>query len=476
MNPSDLLLSDIKSASRALRGGDTSAAELVSAALERIECEDPELHAFVTVDHEGAMATARRADDELRRGHLRGPLHGIPIAIKDNLPTAGLRTTYNSRAYASWVPAQDNPAVARLRDAGAIIIGKTNLNEFGWSRPSASDLVPPPLNPWNRNHLAIGSSSGSGVAVTSGMALAALGTDGGGSTRLPASQMHLVGLKPTRGAVPTARGAVDELSVVGVLTHTAEDAAIVFAAIAHREIPTWEAGPRRVRLGVPTPQLEALPVELDVLSAYHEDLQALAAAGAEIVEVDLPHLTHARDANFVLLAALVHADHSRDLRDHYADIGVEARLRHLVGATLSLEDCGNARHVGALFEADLAAIMDHCDLLVTPVSTVATTAAARRPGEHNRGLNATFTSPLNLIGWPAISVPTAHRSDGLPIGLHFVARPNQESLLLQFAVSVSGALMGEQLGSGPASQDSKDAAPIEGASRPAAAGSGERLQ
>lgn len=445
MNAADLLTSEIAEASQALQRRDLSAVELVRACLDRIEEANPVLNAFITVDYDGALAAAKRADDEIAADQHRSALHGIPVAVKDNLPTAGLRTTYNSRAYASWTPARDVLAVSRLRDAGAIIVGKCNLNEFGWSIPDPSDLAPPPRNPWNSEHLAVGSSSGSAVAVASGMCMAALGTDGGGSTRLPASQMHLVGLKPTRGVVPGVEGPLDELSVVGVLARTGGDAAAVFAAVAQRRLPQLTSF-KELRLGVPLRQINSLPVEPDVANAYQADLDALAAAGAQIIDVDLPHLEDARDANFVLLVALAHAAHSQDLRDRYNDIGVSARRYHLVGSVLSEEDCVNARRVAAVFESELTLALHNCDVLVTPVSTVATTAAARRPGEHNRGLNSTFTSPLNITGWPAISVPTAHRSQGIPIGLHAIGRPNEEDSLLRFAAWSRSTLVGDDKG------------------------------
>src|ERR1700678_98327 len=276
----------------AATGAALTAAALTAAALDAIAAADPGLHAFITVDAEGARAAAAAAD---RGGADRsGALYGLPVAIKDNIPTAGLRTTFNSRAYADWTPARDAPAVRRLRLAGAVIVGKTNLNEFGWSLPSEDDLVPPPRNPWNTAHLMVGSSSGSAAAVAAGMVPVALGTDGGGSTRLPASQANLVGLKPGRGVIPGTGTPVDEISTIGVLGRSADEVMKVFSVLAGRAAQRWDRAVFPLRLAVPRRQIESLDIETDVRVAFETDVRALADAGAEIADVDLPHLETAR--------------------------------------------------------------------------------------------------------------------------------------------------------------------------------------
>jgi aspartyl-tRNA(Asn)/glutamyl-tRNA(Gln) amidotransferase subunit A len=428
-----LLTAGLAAISNSLGRGEVTAADLTEAALARVASADPDLRAFITVDADGARAAAADADRAISRGERYGPLHGVPVAIKDNIPTAGLRTTYNSRAYAFWTPVTDAPAVERLRRAGAVVLGKTNLNEFGWSVPSADDLAPPPRNPWNTAHLTVGSSSGSAVAVAAGMTAVALGTDGGGSTRLPASQTNLVGLKPGRDAIPGVGAPIDEISMIGMLGRTAADVAQMFSVLAGRPVPQPDSFELPLRLAVPRRQIESLDIEDDVRSAFEADLQALTEFGAHVTEIDLPHLETARDGNFVLLAALAHAMHAPDLRERYARLGVSARRYHLAGSFVSVEDSINARRVGKLFAAELDQALGRSAGLVTPVSTVATTAAARRPGEHNRGLNSTFTSPFNLIGWPAISIPSRRGREGIPIGLQVAARPNYEEWLLELA-------------------------------------------
>jgi aspartyl-tRNA(Asn)/glutamyl-tRNA(Gln) amidotransferase subunit A len=425
-----LLTAGVAAITEALASGAVTAADLTDAALGVIATDDPGLHAFITVDHQGARAAAAAADAAASRGR---PLHGLPVAIKDNIPTAGLRTTFNSRAYADWTPATDAPAVRRLRSAGAIVIGKTNLNEFGWSLPSEDDLAPPPRNPWNTAHPLVGSSSGSAAAVAAGMVPVALGTDGGGSTRLPASQTNLVGLKPGRGVIPGTGSPLDEISTIGVLGRSAADVMTIFSVIADRVAPRWDHAEFAVRMAVPRRQIDSLDIEDDVRVAFDADVGALADMGAEIAEVDLPQLETARDASFVLLAALAHAALAPDLRERQRLLGVSARRYHLAGGVLGVEDVVNARRIGRAFADELDGALGPSAGLLTPVSTVATTAAARRPGEHNRGLNSTFTAPFNLTGWPAVSIPSRRGGAGIPIGLQVAARPGQEEWLLELA-------------------------------------------
>jgi aspartyl-tRNA(Asn)/glutamyl-tRNA(Gln) amidotransferase subunit A len=430
VNATDALRLDLKAARDALQKRELTSVDLTEAAFNRVSELDPELHAFVTLDHEGALQSAALADQEIADGRLR-PLQGVPVAVKDNIAMRGLRTTFNSRAYEQWLPTQDAEPVARLREAGAVILGKTNLNEFALSVPDATDLVPPPRNPWNRNLQAMGSSSGSAVAVSTGMCFAALGTDAGGSVRLPASQMGLVGLKPTRGALPGAEGILDEVSVVGILARHAADALAMYEVLAGSQDIEDPGSP--LELAVPRRQIDELPIEDEAAQAFASDLETLVELGVRLVEVDLPYLEAARDANFLLMTALQHASRAEDLRERYALIGTSARRYFLGAGMLGIEDFFSARRVADIFSHDLKKKIAGCTGLVTPVSTVTSAEAARRPGEHGRGLDASFTSPFNAIGWPAISIPTRIGTNGLPIGMQVVGRPGQDGFLLGVA-------------------------------------------
>jgi aspartyl-tRNA(Asn)/glutamyl-tRNA(Gln) amidotransferase subunit A len=422
-----------------LRRGDVTAVELTRHALARIETYDSKLHTFITVDADGALRAAERAERQRQAGVDLGPLQGVPIAVKDNLATAGLVTTYNSRAMADATPATDAPADARLRAAGAVIIGKTNLNEFGWSLPSDADLAPPVRNPWQPKFASIGSSSGSAAAVAAGFAYAALGTDGGGSTRLPAGQHAQVGLKPTRGAVAHIARSSD-LSVIGVLARCAEDAAAVFDAIA--TAPTPPAPPSPVdglRLGIPRHYIDQVGIEDDVRASFEDSVATLRALGVSLTEVELPTLDAARAATFVLISAGAFSDWESLLRDRIDLLGPVTQRYLLTGAFVSGADVLRAQRVRALIESDLRARLAGLDGVLTPVTPFVTSEAARHPSQHRRGRNAAFTSPFNLIGWPGIAIPAHIASCGLPVGFQVAALPHSERMLLALAHAYGSA-------------------------------------
>ncbi|MGH2559737.1 MAG: amidase, partial [Thermomicrobiales bacterium] len=217
--------------------------ELVDLYLERIRSFDRRFNAYVTVAEEEAVRQADETDRRRRTGEVLPPLAGIPIAVKDSIPTAGIRTTANSRLLEHWVPDEDAAAIRQLRDAGAIVLGKTNLNEFGWALPAESDLTPPARNPWNPSYAAIGSSTGSGAAVAAGLCAAAIGTDGGGSARLPAGQNGLAGIKPTHRRV--SRLGMDDSSISEIcpMGRTVADVALMLTAMAGYEEQDWQSWP-----------------------------------------------------------------------------------------------------------------------------------------------------------------------------------------------------------------------------------------
>jgi aspartyl-tRNA(Asn)/glutamyl-tRNA(Gln) amidotransferase subunit A len=437
----------IEEVGRLYRRGAVTPVELTRLLLTRIERLDPVLHAYITVAADRALADARAAQERLARGD-DGPLVGIPFALKDSLATQGIRTTANSRVLAHWIPARDAAAVARLRAAGAVVLGKTNLNEFGWSLPREDDLCPPPRNPWNPRYAAIGSSSGSGAAVSAGLAIAALGTDGGGSARLPAGQMGLVGVKATHALISRAgslhRGS---LSNIGPLARTTRDAAIVLNVLAGYDPEDPDARPRDpadhlagigegirgVRLGVPESYVDAVPVEAEVRAAFEAAVRDLERLGASIENVQMDILSHARAANFVVLNAEHYALHETALRTHWALHGRSARLYLAQAAFLSAADYLQALELRRLVGSAVDAVLRKVDVLLMPTSPVVTAEAARQPGSHRKGVNASFTAPFNLTGHPALSVPCGMSTVGLPIGLHLAGRRYDEPLLLRVA-------------------------------------------
>ena len=422
------------------RAGTLSPVELTEALLDRVGRLDGRLHAFITVADAGARADALSAEARLRRGDP-GPLVGIPLAVKDNIATRGIRTTGNSRVLEDWIPGRDALAVERLRAAGAVILGKTNLNELGWSIPADGDLCPPARNPWNPAYAAIGSSSGSAAAVAAGLAAAALGTDGGGSVRLPAGQMGLVGVKPTHGTVPSA-GSLSEGSTIGdigVLARDVDDARVLTGVLMARDL--GGRGGRRperprldgVRVGVPRRFIEQVPVEPEVAEAFAAALAALAGLGAVLSDVDPSGMAAARTANFVALIAEHYASHESFLPGHWSRYGRSARLYLAHGAFLSAADYLAAQETGRIVRREIDRILARVDLLATPVSPVVTAEAARRPEAHRRGINASFTSPFNLTGHPGVSVPCGVGAAGLPIGLQLIGRHHAEAAVLDAA-------------------------------------------
>jgi aspartyl-tRNA(Asn)/glutamyl-tRNA(Gln) amidotransferase subunit A len=428
----------------ALAKGELSSQELVQASLDRIDLLDDRYHGFITVAADQALARAAEIDAQRAVGQEVGPLAGIPIGVKDSIPTAGIRTTANSRLLEHWVPEHDAEPIRRLRDAGAIVLGKTNLNEFGWALPTDDDLVPTPKNPWNPEYAAIGSSSGSGIAVGAGFVPGALGTDGGGSTRLPAGQHHLVGIKATHELV--SRTGMDNslISEISPMARTVADTALLLSVMAGsgaEPAPDYLAGIETSidgwRIGVPRRLIESAGLEPEVADAFAETLATLESLGVELVEIELPGMAQARAANFVVLNAQAFAEHEVSLRRHPELYGQSARVYHWMGAFLSASDLLDAqvirRRVQDLVQDAFAGVR----AIVTPTSPVVTAEAARKPVAHRRGSNAVFTSPFNLTGHPAMSVPGGFSaSTGLPIGIQLVGPLFDEQTLFQIGHAI----------------------------------------
>jgi aspartyl-tRNA(Asn)/glutamyl-tRNA(Gln) amidotransferase subunit A len=431
-----------------LRERRLSSRELVQHYLTRIRSFDDRFNAFVTVTEDEALALADETDRRLKAGERLPPLAGMPIGVKDSIPTAGMRTTANSRLLECWIPDEDAAGIRRLREAGAIVLGKTNLNEFGWALPAEGDLTPPARNPWNPAYAAIGSSSGSGAAVSAGFCAAAIGTDGGGSARLPAGQNGLVGIKPTHRRV--SRLGMDDSSISEIcpMTRTVADAALMLSIMAGYERDDWQSWPEPVpayaaqltadvrgwRIGIPRRDVEEAGLEPEVAAAFEAGLAALRRLGVELVDVVTPGLSDARAANFVILNAEAHAAHLPTLRATPEKYGRSALVYHWMGGFLTATDYLNAKQIGLRVRNLLETRFRDVRVLVTPTSPVVTAEAARRPESHRRGANAAFTSPFNLTGHPAISVPAGiSASTGLPIGLQFVGPLFDEMTLFQIA-------------------------------------------
>lgn len=439
----------IREAGAALRSGDISALELTETVLARIAARNPILNAYITVTAEAARTAARSADEELRAGRDRGPLHGIPLGVKDLFDTAGVRTTAGSTFFAQRVPPQDATAVARLRAAGAVLVGKHNTHEWAYGTTTMNPHFGPARNPHDPARIPGGSSGGSAVAVADGMCFGALGTDTGGSVRGPASLCGIVGLKPTYGRVPRT-GVIPlawTLDHVGPLGRRVEDVALLLGAIAGHDpadpasadvpVPDYceglDRGVAGLRLGLlRAPQMDE--AEPEVRAAVEAAARALARDGAAVTEVQAPLLADAEAISLQIMGPEAAAYHLHRLRTNPDGFGADTRQRLELGAAQSAVDYILAQRARARLIAEVEAWFEHVDAVLLP----ATARTAAPIGPDAAALMRAYPSPrrpFNLTGHPALSVPCGRDSLGLPIGLQIVGRYWDETTVLRVAAA-----------------------------------------
>ena len=431
----------LASLARAIRTRKVSPVEITKACLERIERLNPALNAFITVTAERALADARRAERVSARGGRRGPLHGVPIAIKDIFATAGIRTTCGSRVLRGWVPDHDATVVRRLTDAGAVLLGKLNMSEFAYA--GVHPDVGPPRNPWNLDRFTGGSSSGSGGAVAAGLCFGSLGTDTGGSIRGPAANCAIVGLKPTYGLVSRA-GVVPlswSLDHAGPMARTAEDALIILDAIAGFDPADPTSADRRTS-GGRAPSLRALAgtvsrmrvgvlreflggsTETDVVSRVRDAVTALGRLVRSVEDVTLPHADEIVPAWTAICVAEASAYHAQTLARQPEDYGDLVRDRLQVGLAVPAVEYLQAQRVRRTITRDVAALFERVDLLVLPsMLTEAPTIASATSTHGSWDVlkdRIRATAPGNLTGLPAVSVPCGFTTSGLPVGLQIM--------------------------------------------------------
>jgi aspartyl-tRNA(Asn)/glutamyl-tRNA(Gln) amidotransferase subunit A len=438
----------ITEAAERISSRDLSPVELTGACLARIAEVDGKLNAFITLTAEEALAAARAAADEIARGEYRGPLHGIPVALKDIFDVAGVRTTAASKILADNVATEDSGATKRLREAGAVLLGKLNLHQFAFGATGRSSDFGPACNPWDTQRVTGGSSSGSGAAVAAGECFAALGTDTGGSIRIPASLCGVVGLKPTFGRVSRA-GLLPlawSLDHAGPLTRTVEDAAIVLQAIAGRDdaddwssgepVPDYRGhirdGVKGLRIGVPDSFFsDSLLPEID--AAVKEALRVLGGLGAIVEPVTLPYIDDIPNAVTAIMLPEALAFHHKWMAERPEDYADDVRYRLELGATFLAVDYVEAQRFREMtVRAWREEVFSRFDIIAT-----ASTQTTATPVESS-DLSVVFslirlTNPLNLLGVPAISVPCGFSPNGLPIGLQLAGRWWDEATVLRAA-------------------------------------------
>ncbi|MSP91674.1 MAG: Asp-tRNA(Asn)/Glu-tRNA(Gln) amidotransferase subunit GatA [Myxococcales bacterium] len=470
----------------AIAAGAVRASDVAAAALARIDAFEGDLHAFLHVDRTGALAAAERVDADRRAGLPLGPLAGVPVHIKDMIAVAGMPLTAGSKMLAGWTPPLDATVVARLRAAGAVLIGKTNQDEFAMGSSNENSAFGPSRNPWDRTRVAGGSSGGAAAATAAGLGCGGLGTDTGGSVRQPAALCGVVGFKPTWGRVSRA-GVVafaSSLDQVGTLTRSVADAAALYTAIAGSDPLDATSDPRPVadcaadlteakdlrgvRLGVPIEYLDAADgLDAGVRQRIEEALATLAQRGADVRRVSLPHVRFGIAAYYLVCTAEASANLQRydgvrfghraalapgaTLDSLYATsrgegFGPEVKRRILLGTfalSAGFHDAyyRKACQVRRLVHDDFARALRDCDALVGPTSPV----CAWPLGAHAHDplamyLMDIFTVSANLAGLPALSVPAApHPASALPVGLQFVGRAFDEASLLRVAHAFEAA-------------------------------------
>ena len=447
----------IAEAGRLLRAGTLTSTALTEYTLSRIAALDADLHAFVTVTKDRAMADATRADAEISDGMDKGPMHGIPYALKDIYNTAGVRTTCHSNLFIDQVPKEDSEVAARLTQGGGVLVGKVGTFEFAIGGPSYDLPFPPAKNPWNADHTTSGSSSGSGAAVAAGMVRMAMGSDTGGSIRGPAANCGTVGIKPTYGRV--SRRGVFPLSYTldhcGPLSWSVEDSALTLQTIAGYDpldpasanvpVPDFTAGLGQDLKGLSIGYTRSLyinnPVSNpEIVAALDTAAETLASLGANVEEVEMPAYELFEACGRTILFAEAYAIHEQDLKNRPLAYGRYTYQRLVAGAVLSAADVVQAQRLrGELYKVVNGQLLKKHHALLAP--TGLTPAANLKEFGKDAGKWAgMLTMPYNVTGHPALALPIGFSAGGLPLGAQIVGRPFDEPTVFRIGAAFEAAM------------------------------------
>ena len=459
--PGRLCELSIAEVSALIQRKEVSPVEVTADAVERIREQNPRLNAFLTVTADLAGEQARAAEEEILRGRYRGPLHGIPVAVKDLIYTRGVRTTAGSKVLAEFVPDLDAAVVQRLRRAGAVLLGKTALHEFAYGITNDNPHYGPTRNPWNPERTSGGSSGGSGVAVAGGLSFAALGTDTGGSIRIPASFCGLAGLKPTFGRV-SLHGIIplgSTLDHAGPLARTVEDAALVYQAIAGydpadnvsvdrpadavrlvaslpKASPLSSGQEGAVRIGVPENYFFDF-LQPDVERLVRQAAVTLERLGARIIPVELPGMAELTEASRISLLVEAAAVHRNDLETRPSDLGRDVKSMLERGREVSGADYVDAQLARRRLGRMVTRLLEQVDLLVTPTTPLTafpvgeTSTVIGGKQEDVRTASTRLLRAFNATGHPALSVCCGFDGHQLPVGLQIIGRVFDEATVLQ---------------------------------------------
>ena len=447
----DLAFLPLTELSRLLDRREVSPVEIVDALLAQIDRYNGGLASYITVCGDSALAAARTAEHEITHGRRRGPLHGIPVAHKDISLTKGVRTTAHSRTLLEFVPDHDATHVRRLAEAGMILLGKTNTTEFAWG---ALDVFGAHRNPWDLTRYAGGSSGGSANAVAAGLAVAATGSDTGGSIRVPASFCGVVGIKPTYGRV--SRYGVIPLSwsmdAAGPIARTVADCALLLNVMAGHDpldptsarvaVPDYAdgiaSGVRGVRLGVPRQHFfEGLDPEVD--DRVRTALRHLESLGAALEPVDVSRARDVAPAQGLLISVEAFGEHAGRLRRSAAAYGARTRRRIACGAFFTTADYDAAVRIRTLWRCEVKSVLRRVDALVMPTVPFPAFPVDAQLAESGPPDAVRLTRPFNFSGHPALTLPCGSTSAGLPVGLQLAGGPFDEATLLRIAYAYEQA-------------------------------------
>ena len=460
MQPLELCYMSAGQLSKLVAGKEVSPVDIIDAHLERIEATEPVLNSFITLLPEEARAAARRAEAEIQRGNYLGPLHGIPVGLKDLFNTAGVRTTSGSRIFDTFIPDQDCTVALRFRQAGAILLGKLNMHQFAYGPTGENPDYGHMHNPWDPESVAGGSSGGSGSAAAAGQCTITTGSDTGGSIRIPAALCGIVGLKPTYGLV--SRYGLTPLSWSldhpGPMVRTVEDAALTMNVIAGHDpndvasatvnVPDYTTAlnndVRGLRIGVPREFFEA-PLDPQVDQAVRDALGLLESMGAIVTEVSFPMFQDSQAIGTAILMSEAAAYHRGLLVKDGDKVYSPVRLRLEAGLFISAADYLRAQQGRSLFNNQIRQLLEEVDLLAGPTEPVtapklmATRVQAGEQSVATVPALTQYTRPFNITGSPTISIPCGFSDAGLPIGLQLAGRPFEELTVLQAAYAYEQA-------------------------------------
>ena len=443
----------VAEAGAALRAGSLSSLALTQDALARIKAIDPRINAFITITQERALEDALRADEDFARGVDKGPMQGIPYALKDIYDTAGIRTTCHSRVREHNVPAKDSAVETMFRRQGGVLLGKLATHEFALGGPSFDLPFPPARNPWNLDHAPGGSSSGSGAAVAAGLTRVAMGSDTGGSIRGPAAYCGIVGIKPTFGLI-SRRGVFPlsySLDHIGPLTYSVEDAAIVLDVLTGHDPKdpgsayvakpnfrgTIHSGVKGLRVGLIRHFYEgATGVSPEVVAGIEATAQTLAKLGAIVEDVILPDYLDFSTCGRVIMFCEAFAIHEQDFRNRPLDFGENTWMRMMLGAFVTAPDIIQAHRLRRELAHAVTTALETHDVLMCACALGPAPAFGGSGDWHAPTESPIRSMPFNVTGHPAISMPTGFSKSGLPLSVQIIGKHFDEPMVLRFAAAL----------------------------------------